>query len=52
MVRLWHLMPTLTFSATGEGGYKVKRTYASNDTVSIQAFPECQIALNESITER
>lgn len=34
-------------SATGEGGYKLKRTYASNDTVSTQAFPECQIALNE-----
>lgn len=34
-------------SATGEGGYKVKRTYARNDTVALQAFPECQVALNE-----
>lgn len=32
---------------TGEGGYKVKRIYLRNDTVSTQAFPECQVALNE-----
>lgn len=34
-------------SATGKGKYKIQRTYSRKDTVSIQAFPECQIALNE-----
>lgn len=34
-------------SATGEGSYKLKRTYMRNETVSIQAFPDCPIALNE-----
>lgn len=34
-------------SATGEGSYKIKRTYRRDETVSIQAFPDCQIALNE-----
>ena len=34
-------------SATGEGGYKIKCTYVRDETVSIQAFPDCQIALNE-----
>jgi Uma2 family endonuclease len=34
-------------SATGEGTYKIKRTYARDETISPQAFPECQIALNE-----
>ena len=32
---------------TGQGAYNVKRIYARNDTVALQAFPECQVALNE-----
>ena len=43
-------------SATGEGNYKVKRTYTRDETVSLQAFPDCQLDLSEvlprSITER
>ena len=43
-------------SVTGEGNYKVKRTYTRDETVSLQAFPDCQINLSEvlprSITER
>jgi len=34
-------------SANGEGFYKTKRTDARNDIVALQAFPECQVALNE-----
>jgi Uma2 family endonuclease len=34
-------------SGAGEGNYKVKRTYSRDDTVSLQAFAECQIPLNE-----
>jgi len=34
-------------SATGEGNYKIKRTYARDETISPQAFPDCPIALNE-----
>ena len=34
-------------SATGEGSYKVKRTYTRDETVASQAFPDCPIALNE-----
>lgn len=34
-------------SANGEGIYKLKRTYTRDETVALQAFPECQIDLNE-----
>lgn len=34
-------------SATGEGSYKIKRTYTRDETVFSQAFPDCPIALNE-----
>jgi Uma2 family endonuclease len=31
----------------GQGAYNVQRIYARSDTVALQAFPECQVALNE-----
>jgi len=34
-------------SAIGEGNYKIKRTYTRDETIALQAFPECQIDLNE-----